>query len=98
MRRKTWTEDEEIFLFDNVGKLTFLNIGIELGRSESSIKNKAKLLGVKIVDNQGFLDGETFCETIGISRSTFEYWRKAHNFPAKKRKGFKYLAIDLDKF
>ncbi|WP_373836329.1 hypothetical protein [Jeotgalibaca arthritidis] len=98
MRRKTWTEDEEIFLFDNVGKLTFKKIGIELGRSESSVANKAKILGVKILDNQGFIDGETFCETIGISRSTFEYWRKAHNFPAKKRKDFKYLAIDLDKF
>ena len=98
MRRRKWTEDEEIFLFENVGKLTFLNIGIELGRSENSIASKAKLLGVKVVDNQGFLDGETFCETIGISRSTFEYWRKAHNFPAKKQKNFKYLAIDLDKF
>ena len=98
MRRRKWTEDEEIFLFENVGKLTFLNIGIELGRSENSVASKANLLGVKIVDNQGFLDGETFCETIGISRSTFEYWRKAHNFPAKKQKDFKYLAIDLDKF
>ena len=98
MRRRRWTEDEECFLCENVGKLTFKKIGIELGRSESSIANKAKLLGVKVVDNQGFLDGETFCETIGISRSTFEYWRKAHNFPAKKPKDFKYLAIDLDKF
>ena len=98
MRRREWTEDEEIFLFENVGKLTFLNIGIELGRSKSSVASKAKLLGVKIVDNQGFLDGETFCRAIGISRSTFEYWRKAHNFPAKKTKDFKYLAIDLDKF
>ena len=98
MRRRKWTEDEEIFLCENVGKLTFKKIGIELGRSESSIASKAKILGVKVVDNQGFLDGETFCETIGISRSTFEYWRKAHNFPAKKQKNFKYLAIDLDKF
>lgn len=98
MRRRKWTEDEEIFLFENVGKLTFLNIGIELGRSKSSVASKANLLGVKIVDNQGLLDGETFCRAIGISRQTFEYWRKAHNFPAKKPKDFKYLAIDLDKF
>ena len=98
MRRRRWTKDEEIFLCENVGKLTFKKIGIELGRSENSIANKAKMLGVKILDNQGFLDGETFCKTIGISRSTFEYWRKAHNFPAKKRKDFKFLVIDLDKF
>ena len=98
MRRRKWTEDEEVFLFENVGKLTFLNIGIELGRSENSVASKANLLGVKIVDNQGLLDGETFCRAIGISRQTFEYWRKAHNFPAKKPKDFKYLAIDLDKF
>lgn len=98
MRRKKWTEDEDFYLYENVGKMTFLKIGIELGRSEGSVANRADVLGIKIVDNQGFLDGETFCETIGISRSTFEYWRKAHNFPAKKRKDFKYLAIDLDKF
>lgn len=98
MRRRNWTEDEEIFLCENVGKLTFKKIGIELGRSESSVANKAKMLGVKILDNQGFLDGETFCRAIGISRPTFEYWRKAHKFPAKKRKDFKYLVIDLDKF
>ncbi len=98
MRRRKWTKDEECFLCENVGKLTFKKIGIELGRSENSVASKAKLLGVKVVDNQGFLDGETFCKTIGISRSTFEYWRKAHNFPAKKQKNFKYLAIDLDKF
>lgn len=98
MRRKKWTEDEDFYLYENVGKMTFLKIGIELGRSEDSVANRANALDIKIVDNQGFLDGETFCETIGISRSTFEYWRKAHNFPAKKRKDFKYLAIDLDKF
>ena len=98
MRRKKWTEDEDFYLYENVGKMTFLKIGIELGRSEDSVANRANALDIKIVDNQGFLDGETFCETIGISRSTFEYWRKAHNFPAKKQKNFKYLAIDLDKF
>lgn len=98
MRRKKWTEDEDFYLYENVGKMTFFKIGIELGRSEDSVANRANVLDIKIVDNQGFLDGETFCETIGISRSTFEYWRKAHNFPAKKRKNFKYLAIDLDKF
>lgn len=98
MRRKKWTKDEEIFLCENVGNLTFKKIGIELGRSESSVANKAEMLGVKILDNQGFLDGETFCRAIGISRSTFEYWRKAHKFPAKKRKDFKYLVIDLDKY
>lgn len=98
MRRKKWTEDEECFLCESVGKLTFKKIGIELGRSESSVASKANLLGVKIVDNQGLLDGETFCRAIGISRQTFEYWRKAHKFPAKKRKDFKYLMIDLDIF
>ena len=87
MRRRKWTEDEEIFLCENVGKLTFKKIGIELGRSESSIARKAKILGVKVVDNQGFLDGETFCETIGISRSTFEYWRSmARRCSYKKQK------------
>lgn len=44
--KREWTQQEEQYLIDNIGKYTLSAIANDLGRSYNSVLNKAKRLGI----------------------------------------------------
>jgi hypothetical protein len=57
---KDWTQEEIDYLIEHQGKLTYKMIGNVLGRSEASVSNKAKRMG--IADKRNCIRGRTWTE------------------------------------
>lgn len=51
-RQRNWTHLEIAYLEENIGKISYRSIGIKLGRSKSSIVNKAVRLGLAPINKK----------------------------------------------
>lgn len=93
---KIWSEKEIDYLARWVGLRTVKHMARYLKRSESSIQNKLKRLGLTSRESSEFMTTTDFCEALNVSRSTFEYWHRNLDFPSKKIG--KYRMIDPVEF
>lgn len=87
MRGKKWTEAELEYLQDSWGKTKTEGIALNLGRTYSSIINKARILGLG--DPLTHMDGITISrlsKELGIDYHLVANWIEKYNFPAKKKR------------
>ncbi|MGV3463663.1 MAG: DNA-binding protein [Heyndrickxia sp.] len=84
MTRRNWTEEEIRFLKENVGRIKIETIAQKLNRTEGSIINKMKRLGIAYTKNQtGLLSTHQLAALLSIDRNTIIGWMKRH--------GLKYI-------
>ena len=62
--RKNWSDEEEQFLIDNASKMTISDVAAALNRTYNSVRRKAALLGVKLIESNR--NNKLTCEEVAF--------------------------------
>lgn len=82
---KTWTQEEDNYLLDELGNITISLMAKRLGRSKGSVENRLWYLGCTgIASSTGSFRVYEFAEILGIDPSTVRRWIKEEGLPAKQ--------------
>lgn len=94
-RAKNWTDDEDLWLEENWGKLDLNTLSVMLGRAEVGITLRAKRIGLgPSKDGQGLLNANQLSKSLGIDRHCItDYWIPQCGFPAFKKVTKKVMAF-----
>ncbi|MDQ0233552.1 DNA-binding protein [Metabacillus malikii] len=85
-KRRNWSNDDIEFLKDNVGKLKISTLSERLGRTEESIKNKLKRLGISNTKAQtGFLTTYELAKLVQKDATTVRAWITKHGLNSTKK-------------
>lgn len=80
--RKTWTTTEEMYLKEQVGSMQVQTIAMHLNRSELSIMNKMKRLGISNTKSQtGYLTTFELARLVNVDPSTVRGWICRNGLP-----------------
>jgi hypothetical protein len=86
MARRNWTEDEIEFLKDNVGVMKLTTLSKKLDRTEISIQNKLKRLGISNTKAQtGFLTTYELAKLVHKDATTVRGWIERHGLKSTKK-------------
>ncbi|MGM0876484.1 MAG: DNA-binding protein [Bacillota bacterium] len=86
MTRRNWTEEEIDFLKDNVGKMKIETISKKLNRSEPSIQNKLKRLGISNTKAQtGYLTTYELANLVQKDATSIRGWITRHGLKSTKK-------------
>lgn len=86
MARRNWTEDEIEFLKENVGNMKLETLAKKLDRSELSIQNKLKRLGISNTKAQtGYLTTFELANLVKKDPTTVRGWITRHGLKSTKK-------------
>ncbi|MEK5389813.1 DNA-binding protein [Margalitia sp. FSL K6-0131] len=86
MNRRNWTDEEILFLKENVGKMKIETVSQKLNRSQGSVISKMKRLGIAYTKNQtGHLSTYQLAELLSVDRNTIIGWMKRHGLKFTKK-------------
>lgn len=86
MGKRIWTEEEINFLKDNVGNMKIATISKKLNRSEQSIQNKLKRLGISNTKAQtGYLTTYQLAKLVQKDATTIRGWITRHGLKSTKK-------------
>jgi len=86
VKRRNWTDEEIDFLKDNVGKLKITTMSRKLNRTEESIKNKLKRLGISNTKAQtGYLTTYELAKLVQKDATTVRAWITKHGLQSTKK-------------
>lgn len=83
---RIWTNDEKLFLEENIGKKSLVQIGKKLNRTPGAVLTQADRMG--IANTRDGADGyilNQICLATGVAMKTLKQWIKERGFPAKKK-------------
>lgn len=86
MERRTWTEEEIDYLKDNVGTIKLTTMSKKLNRTEGSIQNKLKRLGISNTKAQtGYLTTYELAKLIQKDATTVRAWITKHGLNCTRK-------------
>jgi hypothetical protein len=84
--RKNWSASEIEYVKQHVGIFKIQTIADKLGRSEQSVLNKMKKLGLSNTKNQtGYLTTNELSDILKVDRTVIRGWMKRHGLTYIKR-------------
>lgn len=97
--RKSWTEDEIKYINLMYGKQSVEKTAKKLKRSVSSVKHKARDLGVSAYKDEK-VSFSVISKCFGVDKSVITNWYNKYGMPATlvKRGAVNYYSVDVDKF
>lgn len=91
--RKTWTTKEVKYLLDNSGKIDVLTASEYLGRSDKSVREKGRDLGVKFVLRTRLIDYAYYYKDELITIGTIDEISEYTGIPEKQLLTYRYKSI-----
>lgn len=82
---KNWTDEEEFYLENSVGRMRIELIAENLGRTESAIRQRMCKLKLNFHNNTIDYVLFHFSKMTGIDNGTLKYWIKNNDLPVKKK-------------
>lgn len=105
MRGSTWTENEIAYLEDKWGTISISSIAKNLGRTESSILNKAQRLGLgRFLESGDYITFFQLLGALGYDKSGYDYklisWVENRGFPLKTKivRNCKFKVVNINDF